>query len=669
MGTNAGTITDSLELPPEHLLASADTSTDAALARLSWQRIVVWVGNVTIALWGVRWLRGPELSPGADVTGNLQRIEFAWGLFRHGQIDGWFPGAMLGYQLHLFYGPGLAVAAGIVRLLSFGTISSAGALQFVLVAALVAVPWAVARLGRALGLRWWTAAAAGVFGLAISSPRGGGIAGGFETALAAQQVAVPLVILAMALAIECLDLDRKGSPLSLAITITVLALTHPLSLVVLGLLGPVLLVAAWGLGRVAFRQIPRLAVAAAWTTGLAACWWLPAMAHRDLRGPATSWDQPSVFEHLDLLISGERGFAGPFGRFAVLSIVAAVVVGTWFRRRDLIVLGLLPVAALTVLHLTHGALGTTDPLGMQLPNRGLIYAALLAAPVSARILESVWPTRWSIVVWVSAAAIVAVSIHGLEPPTWATQQPTTELRETAAALDAEVPDGGRFAFVRGPFHLGVPAPERWLAWASGRPGLAPFGPEYAPGSGAAMAAPNAPPSGELTGWTDGLRTLAVSHIVVVDPDLNARMQTDSGVAPVFIGPSLTVWSLHPSPRHPVGSVVPSDGARVISSDPDSHLIDVSSESARPNTSLALGWSPGWRAWIDEIEIPTAESPGGRLSIDLPSGSHVIRLQFDEPRTGRVGRAITALTVLLAVGTRKNLRIRWNRSPHRGLEPT
>lgn len=661
-------ITDSLELSAEDLPAVEQTSAESAPAKHGWQRMVVWVGNVTIALWGVRWLRGPELSPGADVTGNLQRIEFAWGLFGHGQIDGWFPGAMLGYQVHLFYGPGLAVAVGIVRLLSFGTISSAGALQFVLVAALVAVPWAVARLGRALGLRWWTAAAAGMFGLAVSSPRGGGVAGGFETALAAQQVAVPLVILAMALAIECLDLDRKGSPLFLATTITVLALTHPLSLVLLGLLGPVLLIAAWSLGRVDVRLMPRLAIAAAWTAGLAACWWLPAMAHRDLRGPATSWDQPSVSEHLALLVTGDRGFVGPFGRFAVLSIVAAVLAGTWLRRRDLIVLGLLPVAALAVLHLAHGALGTTDPLGMQLPNRGLIYAALLAAPVSARILESIWPTRWSIVVWVSAAVIAAMSIQGLEPPTWATQHPTTELRETAVVLDAEVPDGARFAFVRGPFHLGVPAPERWLAWASGRPGLAPFGPEYAPGSGAAMAAPNAPPSGELTGWTNGLRALAVSHLVVVDPDLNVRLQGESGVSAGFVGPSLTVWELRSSPGHPVGSVVPADAARIISSGPDSHLIEVSSERARPSTSLAIGWSPGWRAWVDEIEIPTAKAADGRLSIDLPPGSHVIRLQFREPRTGGVGRVITALTVLLAVGTRKNLRIRWNRSSRSGLEP-
>lgn len=90
---------------------------------------------LAVAAWGLRWLVGPEIPPGIDVSGHLQRAEFAWDeLFRRGRLDGWFPGSMLGYQAFLFYGPGLSLLVVAVQVCTLGTVSSAGALELVTVA-------------------------------------------------------------------------------------------------------------------------------------------------------------------------------------------------------------------------------------------------------------------------------------------------------------------------------------------------------------------------------------------------------------------------------------------------------------------------------------------------------------------------------------------------------
>lgn len=613
---------------------------------------------------------GTGTPPGADATGHLQRIEHAWTLFRAGRVDGWFPGAMLGYQAHLIYGPGLGVATGLVRLATFGLVDAGGALRIVLVLAFVAVPFAVAALGRALGLDRWTAAAAGALALAVSSPRGGGLEGAFTTALAAQQVAVPLVVAALALGVECVRRAERRPVAALAITATVLALTHPISFTLLGLLGPLVLAAAWGTGVIEPRRLRRLAAPGLWFAGLAACWWLPVVLHRDLRGPATSWDQPAVIDHVRMLATGERGWRGIAGPIAAVAVVAAALAGWARRRRALVALALLPVGALAALHAVHATPGLDAGLAMQFPNRGLAYAALLAAPVTARVLAAMVPARLAggrgPVAWVAALAIVAASVGGLEPTPTAAQAPIPDLVDAAAVLRAEVPDGARFAYVAGPYHLGVPAPERWLAWASGRPGLSPFGPEYAPGAGVAMDAGRPPAAGRLDAWVGRLRVLAVSHVVVADLDVVARLRATTLVEPVLATATVEVMALVDGPGAPVGSVVPAHSARVRSAGPDEHVVEVDGATDRVDVALALGWSPGWTARIDGEPVPTRRAPDGRLAIDVPRGRHVVHLRFEEPGSGPVGRAVTMATVIGLIVARRRQRTDGNPRAAGGL---
>ena len=157
------------------------------LADVTTQRRLRWIGalvSILIGTWALRFLAGGELAPGNDITGHLQRSSFGLReVFLGGHLDAWYPGSMLGYQLFLFYGPGLTVLIGLADLATLGLVSDAGAIKMVLVAAYLVMPYVTTRLALALGLAPVTASAAGVLSLAAGSTRGGGIDGSFASAI------------------------------------------------------------------------------------------------------------------------------------------------------------------------------------------------------------------------------------------------------------------------------------------------------------------------------------------------------------------------------------------------------------------------------------------------------------------------------------------------------
>lgn len=689
------------------------------------ERLLVAAGNVAVALWGLRWWLGAASRHGDDTAGHLQRIEAAWALFTHGRLDGWFDGAMLGYQLHLFYGPGLAVASGVVKILSLGRASSEICLAVVLVVALMAVPWALARLGRALGLGWWSASTAGVLGLVMSSPRGGGIQGGFDTALAAQQLAVPMVLVALAMTVELVSTqpDRTSPPgqmsatdsmpgvdpvrlpdptmpqrsqLQLGGVLMSIAMTHPLSLVMTMMFTPLVLGVAWISGDARPRNLRRLVPAGGWFVGLSALWWVPMVDRRDLRGPVTSWDLPGVVEHVRMFVTGNRGTASPFGVIVVVAVMVAIITGVVARQQRLLVLGLLPPITFGLLHGAHGLIGVDHPVGMQFPNRGLVYVGLLSTPVVALVVTmlaaslsalvssplAAVPTQGlsrsaAVIAWLCTVGLVTATIGHLQPSGFTQRRVDPRLTETADVLAAEMEPGARFVFIAGPGSFGVPQPQRWLAWRSGRSGLASFGPEYAPGSGLAMAlsdkprvpaealgdatlagAPSrgtapadaAPGDAVLAEWFESLRGAAVSHVVVADPEFNRRLGATDRDAE-----ELSVWRLPDMTGGPAGSIVPVAGARTIHTDPGSHMVEAASDVHVAGLRTALGWSPGWTLQVDGIGVSTWRSRDGTVAFDLPAGTHELRFDFSESPAGPLGRAVTVLTVMIAVVRRR----RWN----------
>ncbi|WP_436794930.1 hypothetical protein [Actinospongicola halichondriae] len=631
-----------------------------------WLRWAADVITVLIAAWALRILPGGELAPGNDITGHLQRSSFGLReVFGSGRFDAWYPSSMLGYQLFLFYGPGLTILIGLAHVVTFGLVSDAGALELVLVVAYVATPFATARLARGLGLQPIAAMAAGVLSLAAGSTRGGGIDGTFATGLAAQQVAMPLVVLALAMIVERVNRastsnSRRG-PLPLAFTVSALALTHPLSLLVLAMFIPVVLLAVWIQGTVDRRGWRVLFVAAVWTVGLSAWWWLPATVHSDLRGPVTSFTLPGVWEHIELLITGERGWRGIAGPIATLGVVSAVADAIVHRDRRVLSLALIPVSAFVLLHLAHGILGIDNDVGRQLPNRGLVFVAVLAAPAVAVNLEdwlSTTPERLrrrlpavatSVALFAIIAAVTFRSVTTLEIGPVDRYRPIDDLQAAARILADDVPDSARFAWIDGGTNdLGVPEPQRWLAWKADRSSTTPFGPEYAPGSGTVSVASNGPPDEAVEPWIDDVRLLGATHIVTGNDEKAALLHGNERLRPLLESDSLSLWRIESRPDRPTGTLALTGRSQIVGYDLDTYDVMVERDSDGP-VEFALGYSPSWHATVDGETVDVGRSIHGRVEIELGSGDHDVTLRFRESAAGPAGRAITGISVLAAAG--------------------
>lgn len=631
-----------------------------------WLRWTAAVLTVVIAAWALRILPGGELAPGNDITGHLQRSSFGLReVFGRGHLDAWYPSSMLGYQLFLFYGPGLTVLIGLADLATLGMVSDAGALEMVLVATYVATPFAGARLARALGIQPVTAMAAGVLTLAAGSTRGGGIDGSFATGLAAQQVAMPLVILALALIVDRVNAAStgpgRGGPLPLAFTVTALALTHPLSLVVLALFAPVVLASVWVQGTFDRRGWRVLFAAAAWTVALSTWWWLPATVHSDLRGPVTSFTLPGVWEHVEMLVTGARGWRGIAGPIAALAVVSTLAHGVARRDRRALSLALVPLGAFGLLHLAHGALGIDNAVGRQLPNRGLVFVAVLATPavavnveawleaVPARIRDRLPPVAPAAAVFVLLAAVTFRSVTTLEIGSVDRHRPVDDLRAAAQILADDVPDSARFAWVDGRSHdLGVPEPQRWLAWKADRSSLTPFGPEYAPGSGTVSVASNGPPRAAVDEWIDDVRLLGATHIVTGNEEKAALLRGSEHLEPLLESEVVALWRIASRPDRPTGTLALTGISRVVGHDVNRYDVEVVRDVTGP-VEFALGYSPSWHATVDGRETVVRRSAHGRVELDLASGTHAVELRFREGVDGPAARAVSGLSLVVAVG--------------------
>jgi uncharacterized membrane protein len=55
--------------------------------------------------------------------------------------------------------------------------------------------------------------------------------------------------------------------------------------------------------------------------------------------------------------------------------------------------------------------------------------------------------------------------------------------------------------------------------------------------------------------------------------------------------------------------------------------------------------PGWRAWVDGMEVPlTAQDKTGAILMDVPAGTHGVRLKFTNTPTRTLGEALSLLTL-------------------------
>ena len=407
---------------------------------------------------------------------HLVRADFGIAhLVAHGRLDGWFPRFVLGHQEFLFNGPGLTWLMALVRAVTFGALSNAGALKIVGAAAFVALPAAVGFLARSLGLGRSASGLAAVLSVLVSSPYGVGLRGLFETGLVPHQVGAVFFCLALGAAVRTTGDDRRRWIVLLAAALAALAVTHVISLLILAVMLGLTLGVLAALRRLPRAGLVRLAAGCAAGAGLCGFWLVPFLAHRDLQGVVTTWGPPPLLRRLGEIASGD--ILLPAG------LAVAVVAGWAYqfarpgRDRAALVWAAPPALYLLVAHglpaprrdqRGNAAAGepgprlrrpAVDPPGGRVAGRGV--SATGAPGPGGAVLAAL------------AVAVVAAAPGRDSAGQFPT--PVPALPAAARELARLVPDGARFAterdFPAEVTRTGVVHPETWLAQASGRNSL------------------------------------------------------------------------------------------------------------------------------------------------------------------------------------------------------
>jgi hypothetical protein len=581
---------------------------------------------------------------------HLVRADFGIAhLVAQGRLDGWFPRFVLGHQEFLFNGPGLTWLMALVRAVTYGALSNAGALKIVGGAAFVALPAAVGFLARSLGLGRSAAGLAAVLSVLVSSPYGVGLRGLFETGLVPHQVGAVFFCLALGAAVRTTGDNRRRWIVLLAAALAALAVTHVISLLILAVILGLTLGVQAGLRRLPRSGLVRLAAGCVAGAGLCSFWLLPFLAHRSLQGVVTTWGPPPLLRRLGAIASGD--ILLPAG------VAIAVVVGWAYqvvrpgRDRAVLVWAAPPVLYLLVAHALPHLVGTNGAT-LQLANRGLGYVGLLLIlPVAALLAEGGRRLgRRGRAGFLAALAVAVVAAAPGRDSAGQFPTPAPALRAAARELARVVPAGARFATERDfPAEVnrtGVIHPETWLAQASGRNSLNGFNVESS----------STPRAGLLMNRLEGvsaarialrLSPLGVTHVVATSDEFARRLTRSHRFVAVWASPPLTILALQPAPdQPPPASLVTAEGpmsARLTGADAEHLTFDLDAP-APVNATLAIAWSPKWHARLDAAPVRLRPTGDGLIRVAVPAGRSDLRLDYRGDAWDRLGVISTLFTV-------------------------
>jgi hypothetical protein len=604
---------------------------------------------VAVAVWLAEPVVGSRPPAGEDVMAHLVRADFGIShLVAHGRLDGWFPRFVLGHQEFLFNGPGLTWLMALVRAVTFGALSNAGALKVVGFASFVALPPALWFLGRSLGLGRRASGLAAVLSVLVSSPFGVGLRGLFETGLVPHQVGAVFFCLALGAAVRTTGGDQRRWVVLLAASLAALAVTHLISLLVLG----VLLALTLGV-LAAIRQLPpagllRLGLGCAGGAGLCGFWLVPFLAHRDLQGIVTTWSAPPLLRRLGSIASGDVLL--PVGLAVVVAAGWAYQLARSARRPAALVWIAPPVAYLLIAHGLPHLVGMNE-VTLQLANRGLGYVGLLAMLSVAALLADGcrrWgPQGYAIVLLATAAASVAFAPGRQSAGQFRT--PVLAMPAAARELARLVPDGARFASERDyPAEVrrtGVEHPETWLAYASGRNSLNGFNLESSSTPGAALLM-NRLEGLSATRIALRLSRLGVTHVVATSDAFARRLTRSPRFVPVWSSQPLTILALQPTPgRAPPASQIAADGpvsARLTRTDAEHLGFDIEAEE-HVDVTVALAWSPKWHGRLNGQPVSLGRTGDGLVLLTVPPGRSELRLDYRGDAWDRLGVISTLAT--------------------------
>ncbi len=616
-------------------------------------RLFTWAGLVVgtaVAVALVAPALGSRPPAGEDVMAHLVRADFGIAeLVAKGRLDGWFPRFVLGHQEFLFNGPGLTWVMALVRGATFGVLSNTGALKVVSMGSCVALVPAAWFLARSFGLSRPAAGLGAVFATCVSNPFGLGLEGVFGTGLIPHQVGALWFCLALGSCLRLLDDPRSRWRALAASALAGLAVTHLISVLVLGIVLVLCLLTLVPLGGLSWAGLRRLAQTGLVAAGLAGFWLVPLAVHRDLRGIVTTWGTPPFGERLAAIARGDVLLPAGLGAVAVVAWAYLL----WRRERPAtMVLAVVPFGYLVVAHVSLHWLGGNE-FTLQLANRGLGYAGLLAVLGVGAFLAAL-TSRLGTVGHLAALAGVAVLALTAAPGRNAAGQlaePVPPMRAAAAALARLVPDGARFATQRDyPAEIGrtgVIHPETWLARVSGRNSLNGFNLESSSTPGAGFAPDRLDESGPHAS-ARRLSRLGVTHVVTTGEELLADLTRSGRFRPVWRDPPLVILEVVAEPgQPPPGALLTSSPpiqARLTDPRPEHLAIDMEAPSPSKAT-VALAWSPKWHAHLNGRPHTLTHSSDGLVTLQLPAGTHRLRLDYRPDPWDALGPAITVLTLV------------------------
>jgi hypothetical protein len=618
------------------------------------RKLLFWAWGllgVAVALWLTRGVWGDRPPAGDDVMGHLVRNQ--WGLdevvFR-GDLDGWFPRFMAGHQTFLLYGPGFSWMLAGLRVMSFGMLSTVGAFKTLTLLSILVLPAAVAFLARSFGLSWRAAWLAGILALAVNSPFGVGLKATYVIGLVPHQVAVPAFCLALGAIVRTALDDRRRWQVLAVIGVSVVVLTHPISILMLTFFTAVTVFVMSISGQLTWAALRRLILSAVLAFGVCGFWLLPYLAHRDLRGPVASWTTPPLGDRLNEISSGQILFPAPLGWLVLAGVV-------WIgyqsvRRKDLLLaLALMPIALLVVGH----GLPQWWPgeISLLLANRGLGYAGLIAVIPLAVFLSKI--TRKDVLgnVALSVLVVILVVIPG-RPDQDAKQMPEVvpAMEQAADELGRLVPAGARFAVERDfPGEIGrtgVTQPNLWLAYWSGKNELNVFNGESSASAGVGYVPDDIgqEPPGPLA---DELSALGVTHVVTVSEETPATLSDSGRYSQVWASGPLAIFDVEPPTGQPDAASLTSvesgsATAELVSSDPERLRIAIDASEATTAT-VAVAWSPGWHVSVDgeDQEILRTEEHN-LIAVEVPAGSSDIALDYRSGAWDNLGLLLSILTL-------------------------
>lgn len=618
-----------------------------------------------------------DLASGVDLPGHVVMTRFGVDqLFVHGRWDGWFPGFGSGYRLFGVNGPGMALLAGVVRAASLGTVSAGRALVLLGIASLAVLPWAVAAFSREMGSGRLAAAIHGALALVVSFKAGGGVTGLYRLGLLAHGLALPVVLVTLVLWRRALRRGDQRDLAGAALLTAFLGVIHPVSVLVLALLGAVMLVPH--LARRPVVAGRRAAVVALLALGAAAFWLVPAVGDRELAGDATFFGGPAPLPRGWAEVAAGRELL-PWGVGAATLLVLVAMVGwalvdegsrAWMVGPAAAIVTLV-VADVAVAH-EWGPFELREHLPMRL---AAITTILLLQPLAVVVAEGALVVGrraggpWvALAVGLAVAALVPFWMRGDRTPARPIEAPTAAFAAAADELAARVPPMGRHLLARptDPVYRDGTHPDRWLAATSGTNSahlyLWEATREHTAGELAQRFLGEVGPAEAL----GQMRRLGVTHVVVTAEDQASTLRDTPGYDEVWQQDDVVIFEVEPLPGFPAVAAllqpaeVPGAAGDEPGGDGTGPSLDVVTRAQEPelvtwevdasrdvDVVAAIAHDPRWRVSVDGDRVATERSGEGLVQFTVPPGGHDVELRYVARAGDRWWLAVSLLSLVVA----------------------